>query len=308
MSPLQSNTAKTNPALVFAILLFGMSCSAVSFVFIRESVERSIMLASWRVLLAAIIMLPLYLHARKRYGDASLVDILKRSVIPGAILAVHFMAWVAGARLTPGANATLIVCLMPVVMPFFMYFMFKEQLQRRELIGTALAMVGVAILTLNDVQISRTHFHGDVLCFGSMILFAAYLTFARKRMSAVPNIWLYVVPMYAIAGLISLLIAAATGPVMPTLTPYNLLMVFLLAALSTVIGHTALNYAMQKLRGQTVTLTNLLQFVVAGIAGFLIYQEVPSTLFYVSSSIIVCGLLIAILGGKKELNETRKTE
>ena len=258
------------------------------------------MLAAWRVLLAAIIMLPFYIQARRRHGEAPFVDIVKRSLLPGLILSIHFIAWVAGARLTPGANATLIVNLMPLVMPFFMYFMFQEQLHRNELLATALAMVGIALLSFSDVQISKDHFKGDVLCFLSMILFAAYLTFARKRMAAVPNIWLYIVPMYTVAGLSSLAIAAATGPVMPTLTPYNILMVVLLAAVSTVIGHTALNYAMQKLRGQTVTLTNLLQFVVAGFAGFFVYQEVPSKLFYLASAIIVCGLLIAILGRTSE--------
>ena len=61
-----------------------------------------------------------------------------------------------------------------------------------------------------------------------------------------------------------------------------------------------LNYAMQKLRGQTVTLMNLLQFVIAGVAGYLMYNEVPSKLFYLASSFIVAGLLIAILSPRKK--------
>jgi len=79
---------------------------------------------------------------------------------------------------------------------------------------------------------------------------------------------------------------------MPTFEWYNLTMVFLLAAVSTVAGHTALNYAMQKLRGQTVTLTNLLGFAIAGVAGYFMYDEVPGKSFYLASAFIVAGLLI----------------
>jgi len=292
---LQSNPERTPLVLVFAILIFGICCSAVSFVFIRESSERSIMLAAWRVLLAALILAPAYFNARKKFGDAPFFSIIKRSAVPGLILSIHFIAWVVGARLTPGANATLIVTLMPLVMPFFMYFLYREKLFIHEWIATSLAMIGIVILGFSDVQISSEHFTGDIICLVSMVLFAAYLALARSNLEAVPSVWLYIVPMYALAGLSSLLIAAVSGPVMPNLDWYNLLMVFLLAALSTVIGHTALNYAMQKLRGQTVTLMNMLQFVIAGIAGFFMYNEQPSALFYVASGFIVAGLLVVIL-------------
>lgn len=267
----------------------------MSFVFIRESVERSIMLAAWRVLLAAIILAPAYFSARKKYGDAPFLAVVKRSLLPGLILSVHFIAWVSGARLTPGANATLMVSLMPLVMPFFMYFLYREKLSFREWIATALAMAGVIILSYADVQISSEHFAGDLICLLAMVLFAAYLALARSNLEAVKSVWLYIVPMYTVAGLSSLAVAAATGPIMPTFEWYNLLMVFLLAAVSTVIGHTALNYAMQKLSGQTVTLMNLSGFAIAGLAGYLIYNEVPSVSFYIASSLIVAGLLLVVL-------------
>lgn len=290
---IQSNN--TPLIVVFAILMFGMTCSALSFIFIRESVERSITLAAWRVLLAALLLAPAYYAARKKYGDEPFIEIIKRSVIPGLFLSFHFITWVSGVRLTPAANATLIVNLMPLVMPFFMYFLYKEKLYKREWIATGLAMIGIVILSISDVQISKVHFTGDIICLVSMVLFSAYLALARSKLESVPSIWLYVVPMYAIAGMSSLIIAAFTGPIMPTLDGYNLLMVFLLAAVSTVIGHSALNFAMQKLRGQTVTLLNMLQFVIAGTAGYLMYGEVPSTLFYVASTFIIAGLLLVVL-------------
>lgn len=260
------------------------------------------MLAAWRVLLSALFLLPAYYFARKKYGDESISKVFMRSFIPGVILSLHFIAWVAGARLTPAANATLIVNLMPLVMPFLMYFMYQEKLQKHELWATGLAMAGLVLLSINDISISREHFTGDVLCFVSMLLFAAYLSLARKKLNAVASLWLYLVPMYLVAGLCSFIIAAATGPVMPTMTPYNIAMVVMLAAVSTVIGHSALNLAMQKMRGQTVTLMNLLQFVIAGLVGYKLYQEIPSTLFYIASAMMLCALLVVILKSNTKKN------
>ncbi|MCU0787405.1 MAG: DMT family transporter [Verrucomicrobia bacterium] len=39
------------------------------------------------------------------------------------LLAVHFISWIAGARMTPGANASLLVNMTPAVMPFVLYLL-----------------------------------------------------------------------------------------------------------------------------------------------------------------------------------------
>ena len=80
----------------------------------------------------------------------------------------------------------------------------------------------------------------------------------------------------------------------PDIDTRNLLMVLALAGISTVIGHSALNYAMQQLRGQTVTVLNLFQFVVAGIFAYLLYGEVPGIMFYPASVLVISGLLLVV--------------
>jgi len=181
------------------ILGIGIVCSALSFVFIRESSDAAVTLAGWRVMLAALMLLPMYWISRRRYGDLNALGVLNRSLIPGIILAVHFIAWVVGARLTPGANASLMVNLMPLVMPFLMFGFYQERLSRRDAIATTLALTGLLILGISDVQINIKHLLGDLICLLSMLLFACYLALARAQ-KRLPSVWLYVVPMYAVAG------------------------------------------------------------------------------------------------------------
>lgn len=285
--------------LSWPVLLLGIVATACSFVFIRESTEPPVMLAAWRVLLATLMLLPVFLAARTRHGDVPMPQVLRRSLLPGMVLSAHFITWVIGARLSLGANATIIVNLVPLAMPLLMWLMYRETLQAREWLATALAVFGLSVLAFDSLQLSHDHLLGDAICLLSMFLFAFYLMLARRQ-SALPSIWLYVVPVYAVAGLTSLVVAPLFGPVMPSLDWHNVLMVLSLAAVSTVIGHSALNFAMQHLRSQTVGVLTLAQFVVAGLIAWYLYDEVPSTLFHMASALMVAGMLLVVVNQRRQ--------
>lgn len=282
------------PLLCWIVLIIGIVATACSFIFIRESTEPPVMLAAWRVLLAVVLLSPAYLMARHRYGDLSYALVLRRSLLPGIVLSAHFISWVIGARLSLGANATIIVNLVPLAMPLLLWLMFGEVMQRREWQATFLAVAGLAVLAIDNLQLDSGHLLGDSICLLSMFLFALYLALARHHTS-LPSIWLYVVPVYAVAGVSSLLVAPLFGPVAPSLETWNVLMVLGLVAVSTVIGHSALNFAMQHMRGQTVGVMTLAQFIVAGLLAYALYDEVPGVLFYVASGLMVTGIIMVML-------------
>lgn len=252
------------------------------------------MLAAWRVLLAAIMLLPSYVIARQRFGDTTLLAILNRSLLPGVILAAHFISWVIGARLSLGVNATIIVSLVPLALPVLLWGFFGESLRHREWIATGLALSGLALLAFDGVQLSTQYMMGDLVCFVSMILFALYLVMAR-RFKHLQSLWLYLVPVYAVAGVTALCLAPLFGPIVPTWTPVNMIMVLSLAGISTVIGHSALNYAMQHMRGQTVGIMTLAQFLFAGVIAYFLYDEVPGLLFYPACLLMCLGMLLIVL-------------
>jgi len=272
------------------ILLVGVVSAALSVVFIRESTEPPVMLAAYRVLLAAVFLLPVYLREKHRFGEQPLIDVGRRSLLPGLVLAAHFILWVVGARMTTAANANLIVNLMPVVMPFFMLLMFS---------ATIIAIIGMLVLTFNDFTLNRAHFQGDLLCLAAMILFAYYLALARKHRK-LPSVWLYIVPVYAVAGVSTFLIALLFSSPLHHYTPYNIAMILSLALISTVVGHSALNYAMQRLRGQTVSVVNMAQFIIGGVCGYYLYHEIPSVQFYIASSWLLVSMGLVIFNQSKE--------
>ena len=76
-----------------------------------------------------------------------------------------------------------------------------------------------------------------------------------------------------------------------------------LAAIPTVCGHSLLNAAMRRIRGQIVSLCNVSQFVFAGVMGYILFQEVPPAVFYAASAIVVAGVIVVVLSAPPEPTE-----
>jgi drug/metabolite transporter (DMT)-like permease len=251
------------------------------------------MLAAYRLLLTCLLISPLFLRDYRRFHKGEWGTLFRSSIGPGFVLGLHFITWVIGARMTTGANATLSVSLVPLAMPFFMLLMYQERITRNEVIATGLALLGMVILSVGDFSISAEYLTGDLVCLDSMILFAYYLALAKDS-AKYESIWLYVFPMYLLAGVFCFILALFFSSPIHSYSPYEGLMIVLLAVVPTIGGHTILNYSMQKFRGQTVSIINMGQFVFAGIIAYFIYMEIPTTEFYIASLLFLLSIWLVM--------------
>ena len=275
------------------ILALGLVSASSSVVFIKASAIDPVLLATGRLLVASLVVSPWFI-ARAREHRTFFRRELGRTFWPGVLLGLHFITWIIGARMTPAVNSSLLVNMVPLVTPFFLAGIAKERLRGAELPATLVAFAGVLWLTGSDFELSREYFLGDLVCFGSMILFALYLVFGRANRDF-PSVWLYMWPVYSLAGLVCAAIAVFTsdfsaGP----WTPRELLLVVGLGLLPTVVGHGSMNYALKKLRGQVVGIANLAQVIFAGLLAFLLLDEVPLATFYPASLLIAFGVVLVV--------------
>lgn len=286
--------------LPLAALMLGIFGCSTSVIFIKLSHTDPIYLSAWRQILAALFLSPLFFAALRRHPTWGWRRSFRRTALPAAFLGFHFISWIMGARLTPAANSSLIVNMVPIVMPFMLALLIREHLNRQEITGTVIAMAGVIVLGAADFQYSPEHGLGDLICFASMVLYAAYLAFARKNRDF-PEIGLYLVPLYFSGGMICLVLASigtfAGSGASPLAIPFTRLegvCVLGLALVPTVVGHSLLNNAMKHFRGQTVAILNLSQFMFAGVMGFFFLREIPSMTFYVASLCVLTGAVIVV--------------
>jgi drug/metabolite transporter (DMT)-like permease len=277
----------------YASLLLGVFACSTAVLFIKASHTHPFVLAAVRLLIAVVLLAPIFWLELRRHRAAYTRDHLRRTFLPSVVLALHFLSWSVGARMTITAQASLIVNLAPIAIPFFLHSLVGEKINRTEIFGTALAIAGVLLLTARDALTGGGDFRGNLVCFGSMLLFAWYLALGRKHRDF-PSLWLYVVPVYLQAGLLCLLVSA---PWLGTLEVTSLREWTLLAALAcvpTILGHSLLNLAMRHFRGQIVSLCNVGQFIFAGVIAYFLFHEHPAPLFYAASAIVVSGIALVV--------------
>ncbi len=294
--------AATQPDSLFgpgALLVFAVVAGSTAVIMIKASTEQALLVASYRLLVAALVLSPFFWREWRRHRAEYGWRQVGWAFFPAVALAVHFMSWVIGARMTLTANASLFVNMSPLALPFFLWIFYREKLRRAEVIGTLFALSGVLLLTGSSVQLSMQNFLGDVICFGSMLAFACYLALGRRNSGRI-NIWLYIVPLYTMAGLMCLAVAVFFVNPIKTYTTANLLYMLGLGIIPTVIGHTLLNTSMKYFRGQVVGIANLGQIVFAGAMAALFFGEVPAPIYYAAAALILTGILIGIFGNKRD--------
>lgn len=276
-----------------ALLIFGVLCGSTAVIMIRAGGDHPFLVASYRLLIAAAVLFPFFLRDLRNYPGKYGWQQVGWSAAPAVILAIHFMSWVVGARMTAVASASLIANLTPVSMPFFVFFFYQERINRSEVVGTLFTLAGLVVLGWSTLQVSQTNFFGDLICFGSMLAFAAYLALGRRNGPRL-SLWLYMVPLYAIAGMVCLLCALPFINPIKAYATTDVLLFIGLGLIPTVLGHTILNYSLKFFRGQVVSVTNLGQPVFAGFLGFLLFSEVPRPVFFAAAALIMAGVLIVL--------------
>ncbi|MDY6913267.1 MAG: DMT family transporter [Planctomycetota bacterium] len=280
-------------AWLILLLIFGVFACSTAVIFIKVCGIHPVLLAAYRLIVAALVLAPLFLRDLRRHRNRYGLAELRKSLLPGVLLAAHFTLWIIGARMTLAANAALIVNMVPVVMPFLLYLLVRERLTRGEGLATIVAMAGVAVLAGADYHGGTGNFLGDVVCFASMLLLAVYLAMGRRNRDF-PTVWLYVVPLYAVAGLVCFAASLFFTSPLAVESSQDLMLAGALGIVPTVMGHSIMNYCMRHIRGQAVSVANLGQFIFSGVMAFFLLAEAPQWTFYAACPLVITGAVWAL--------------
>lgn len=280
-----------------ALLLVGVWACSTAIIFIRLSKMPPMLLTGMRLSLAAIVLSPLWVRDfRKHRANLGWGD-LRATAIAGCAMGLHFASWIIGARLASPTNASLIVNMVPAVLPLMLFVIVRERVTLSELGGTALALGGVLVLGAWDFHVSAEFFRGDLICFGSMLIFCFYLTLGRRNRHFA-TIWLYMVPVCFFGGVVFLAAGAVFECGVQGLTvPVSLnemLLVLALTIIPTVIGHSILNYSVKHMRGQLVGIINLFQFVFVGVMAWLVWEQTPAWTIAPAAALVLTGAIVVV--------------
>jgi drug/metabolite transporter (DMT)-like permease len=147
-------------------------------------------LASFRVMLAAVVMVPVYLLGAKQPAFAEAARTQKRGISWGDLwtftylgffsVAVNQICFTVGLRYTSVSHAAVIVGMGPIYTMFLAVLLGIEQANRRKIIGMGVAFGGLVVLASDNLTSSHSSLLGDVIALAGALGFATYVVLGKR--------------------------------------------------------------------------------------------------------------------------------
>lgn len=282
--------ASTQPfAPLWLILTIGVFAIAGSAVVTRLTGAHGVVVAAYRLWIAAALALPpALLSLRGQHVTARHVALIAAS---GTFLALHFATWLMSLAYVSIAVSVTLTNTAPVWVALFAWIWSRQRPKRGTIVGISIAMFGGIIIAGTGAS-GNVSLTGVSLALAGAVSVAGYLLISEHvQQAGVPS-----------AGYIGLTYAAAAVVITPapalfgepyggySLATYGW---FALLALGPqLIGHSSLNYATRFVSPTLVSTVALLEPFGAALLAWFVFSELPPFTTITGSVVLVAGLIV----------------
>lgn len=295
--------------LVIVIGIIGVSLAAIwirlaeASVVVDSKVGFSLFLAATRMLVAAIVLLPTWKNLKL---DQAKPTAYYYAIAAGLCLAIHFATWITSLSYTSIAASTVLVTTNPIWVGLFSWWWYGEKLGLQKIIGIALALMGGVIMAIADRHQgggSTQPILGDALALIGAVMSSLYIIFGSQAQVRGLSTTSYVAIAYSLAALCLLPLPFLFGASYVGYPGKVYLYVLLMAVMSQVIGHTSLNWSVRWVSPTVISLSLLLEPVVASLVGAIVFQEIPSIDLLIGGLMILLGIAVGANGRSPLLDQ-----
>jgi drug/metabolite transporter (DMT)-like permease len=300
------NRPRINPLLVLAFGILAVSTASI-FVRYAQTEAPSLVIAAWRLSLAALILTPLTLRR-----DRGVLRALRRAdialaLLSGLFLALHFATWISSLEYTTVASSAVLVTTTPLWVALVSPFFLKEPLTRPVMLGLILALIGGITIGLSDTCIwlggrvvcpgfadllRGRAFLGDILALAGAMFAAAYVIIGRKLRINV-TLLSYIFLVYGAAAIVLVGMMFLAGEPAFGYPPITYLWFLLLAIFPQLLGHSSFNWALKYVSAAYVSITLLGEPIGATILAYFLLDEAPTPMKVFGAILILTGIFIA---------------
>ena len=285
-----------------------ISIVAVSFaaVFIR-SVEYAspLTIAFYRLFFTTLLVSPFVVFYKKNRDE--LINIPRRTllimVLIGLVLASHFTLWITSLTMTSVASSVILVTAHPILVAPVAYYLLKERLSFINIFGISISVGGIIILVLGNygfTSITVDTLEGNVLAMLGGIAAGFYILGGRKIRKTV-SIIPYAFVVYAVGTVAIFVICLVFNSPVYNLTLKDYEIIFLMALISGLLGHTLYNWSLEYIRASVASVFLLGEPIGASLLAFAIpwINELPSIYTIIGGSIILTGIYLTARTSKE---------
>ncbi len=310
MLNLSKNPSRTVQFAVLTVGIFAISSGSILIRLAQNESVPSLVIAFWRMMLSALIILPFTLAGRRsELGGMGRVK-WGLAVLSGMLLGLHFATWTSSLALTTITSSTVLVATAPLWVGLASPFLLNEPLSRGLKQGIGLAMLGTVVVSMGAVVgLENGRFVinlggtadgnqallGNALALIGGISAAGYLIIGR-RLRPHLSLLSYTTVVYGMAA-ITLLLINLVGR--QDLLGYSMTAFALFLAMALIpqfLGHTSFNWALGFLPAAFVSLAALSEPVGATILAIFIFQEFPGPIVIAGSMLILSGVFLGSRG------------
>ncbi len=282
--------------LDFALLAVAVAGVSMSAPLIASTAAPALAIAFWRNAIATGLLSPVALWRHRAELRGMGRRALGLSLLAGVLLAVHFGLWLPSLGMTSVATATALVTTTPIWTTLIL-LLRGHRPPRLVWAGTALAVVGVLILTGIDLSTDTRALEGDGLALAAGLAAAVYMLLgAEVRRTATTTAYTFV--CYATTAVVLLGTCFVAGSSLTGYDGRTWLKIAALTVCAQLLGHSLFNRVVRGLGPSTTATAVLLETPGAALVAALWLGQSLPVAAYPALGVILGGLALVILADR----------
>jgi drug/metabolite transporter (DMT)-like permease len=255
------------------LLVVGILAASSSGPLIAATAAPALAIAFWRNGLGAVAILPYALLRARTDFRRMARHVLGLAVLGGALLAAHFGTFVPSLHLTSVASSAALVC-SQVVWAALFNRLLGERLRPRAWVGTALALLGVLLVTGVDLSLSSRAVSGDLLALLGGLFGGAYIVVGgvvRRTLSTTA----YTTVCYSTCAALLLAVCVLSGQALGGYAAEDWARIVALTVLAQLLGHSVFNLVLRSVSSTLLSLCTLFTVPLAAALAALLLGQTP---------------------------------
>ena len=271
---------KYNIYMFIATIFFGMTY-VLTKICLNYSTE--LHRISFRFLIAFVISL---IFLQRKIFPIKIKEILY-SLILSVLLFMVFITMTIGVKYTTATNASFLISLSVIFIPFFSWIFNKEKPKKSIFIVLIIALMGIMLLTLDK----NLEFHiGDILCLICSLLFSFHVLITERFVKNNNPITLGVLQF----GGVAILSFLVQYPIEKFTLPKNekfWISLMILSVFCTALAYIIQTVSQKKLSSTLIGLILSLEPIFSGIFGYFILNEYLSFQQYIGAFLLLISII-----------------
>lgn len=272
----------------YLLLFFGILCISWSAILVKLANISGFGSGFYRLFFATIGIIPIWLYFKKPITDSKGVKI---AIICGILFGCDIAAWNSSIVLSKASISTLLANLAPVWVGLIALVFMKEKPKKIFWFGTAISMIGVAIIVGISELIETKLNLGNLLAILASMFYGAYLITVRKGRNTLDTFSFTTISMISSTIVLGLLCWFTSTPLWGFSTQ-TWLTLAALGLIPQLLGWLAINQALGHIHPASASVSLLSQSVFTAIFSIPILNETLTFHEIAGATIVLFGIYL----------------